>query len=175
MQCEKEGFLKFMPHYLRPGLRNLMMLNFRLGHFKSVWNRKCTDARGEPLPWYTYPAIEYVKQLELRDCVVFEYGAGFSSLFYAQRCQRVFSVEDNPEWHEMVSRLAPANSQVILAKSPDEYVNKIHEFNTSFDIVVIDGSHRERCCEPALKKLKPTGMIILDNSDWQTSCATTSD
>ena len=34
MKCEKEGILKFLPHCIRPAVRNFKVLNFRYGHFQ---------------------------------------------------------------------------------------------------------------------------------------------
>ncbi len=171
MKCEKEGILKFLPHCLRPAIRNFKVLNGRYGHFKTVWTRKCVDARGEPLPWYTYPAIEYVKQLDLRDRVIFEYGSGYSTIFYARRCRQIISVEDNRRWWETIRQQVPANGQILLAETPVEYVNAILKTETLFDIIIIDGSHRDQCLRLAPQKLKPDGLIIMDNSDACVGCA----
>ena len=39
------------------------------------------------------------------------------------------------------------------------------EQEISFDIIVIDGSHRFECTLEALKFIKKDGLILLDNSD----------
>jgi hypothetical protein len=122
------------------------------------------------LPWYTYPAIEYISQLELRDRVVFEYGLGNSSLFWAGLAGKVFSLDHNREWYDRVSTRAPENVKVLLATDRDEYIRAIHRFEFDFDVIVVDGIERYQCCKNALEKLKEGGLIILDNSDWYPRC-----
>jgi hypothetical protein len=170
MKCEKEGFLKFLPRILRPAVRNFRLLNSGYGHFRTMRQHASVDRDGNPIPWYTYPAIEYVKQLDLRERVVFEYGAGYSSLFYAKRCKRITSVEDNLEWHRVIKLKAPPNCDILCLDTPEEYVHAIDNYPGLFDIIIIDGSHRELCCEAALERVKDTGFIILDNSDMLPDC-----
>lgn len=170
MKCEKEGFLKWLPRIFRPAVRNFRLLNSDYGHFRTMRRGASVDRQGQPLPWYTYPAIEYVKQLDLADRTLFEYGAGYSSLFYAQRCRQITSVEDNRRWYETLRPKAPANCEILLRERPEEYVRAIDESARSFDVVIIDGSHREACCEPARQRVKETGLIILDNSNSHPEC-----
>jgi hypothetical protein len=155
--------ISIMSHFLRD-----------YGWLKSSKAGRCLDAQGQPIPWFTYPAIDFIKQLDLRDLSVFEYGAGFSTLFWANRVKRVVSTEDNKDWFDEVSRKMPPNTEMILAQNDvDRYVNTIQEFG-KFDIIVIDGTGESRlpCCQLAPKHLNPNGFIILDNSDlWPKSAA----
>ena len=57
-------------------------------------------ADGSPLPWYTYPAIEYFNQLDVSGLNIFEYGSGNSSLYWAHKGANVWSVEHDPVWYE---------------------------------------------------------------------------
>jgi len=51
-------------------------------------------------------------------------------------------------------------------KSDNEYVAFIDQFpDKSFDVTVVDGSSRNECTYHAIKKLKPGGILIFDNSD----------
>ena len=65
---------------------------------RSIDEKVCEDRDGNPIPWYTYPAIEYLAQFDYSDKKIFEYGCGNSSLFWAARAESVTSIEDNPEW-----------------------------------------------------------------------------
>jgi predicted O-methyltransferase YrrM len=111
----------------------------------------------------------------LRDLTVFEYGSGFSTLFWAKRAKKIVSVEHDLEWFNEISSRAPENTEIILAsKNVGSYVKTISERGT-FDIVVIDGTGESRlaCCQLAPKYLNSGGFIILDNSDlWPESAAT---
>jgi hypothetical protein len=124
----------------------------------------------EPLPWYTYPAIEYLSQLDLKEKTVFEWGCGNSSLFYAKNAKEVFSIEDNHEWYEKINAIKPGNLKLVYS-TDDKYLNLISSFNRKFDIIVIDASQRIECSKIAAKYLASGGLIILDNSDWYKNSA----
>ena len=153
------------------------------GYYKSVTRGQLLDQNNKYIPWFTYPAIEALKNWDLSDKRVFEYGSGYSTLFWASRAKEVVSVEHNPRWHEKISRLAPSNAKIFLAPI-DEQKNEYHpsaetrqEFaryagaiEGRFQIIVIDGYARSRvryqCAQKALSHLDDNGLIILDNSDW---------
>jgi len=62
-------------------LQNYGILSRSYGQFRSMQRWECIDADTKPVPWYTYPAIEYIRQLIFTDKAVFEYGSGHSTLF----------------------------------------------------------------------------------------------
>ena len=126
---------------------------------------KCVNKNGDPIPWYTYPAIEYIQQLDLYSKSIFEYGCGNSSLFWSKLAKTVRSVENNKEWHEIIAKNAPENLEVILREGKDDYVNSILDNTNLYDIIIIDGCYRDACSEKALKRLARGGLIIFDNSD----------
>ena len=139
------------------------------GHSKSRESRVPLDANGESLPWFTYPAIEYLRQLDLTNARVLEWGAGGSTLFWGKHCRQVVTVERTKTWFDEISPRVAGNTQLILAPDKADYVRAGHEEN--FDIIVIDGEHRRDCVETAISRLSPGGIIILDNSDWYTKAA----
>jgi len=146
------------------------LLWFGYGHLRSVRTRSSVDANGQPIPWYTYPAIEFLQQLDLSDRTVFEYGSGNSTRFWAARAARVVTVEDDEHWWEKLRAELPRNCVLLLEQDLREFANSIHRYPEGFDIVVVDGPARGRtrlkCAAAAVQRLKPGGMIILDNSDW---------
>src|SRR5262249_39630854 len=107
---------RLMPLHWRNVWRLFRILNFQYGYLRSVASETPLEHRLEPQPWYTYPAVEYLKQLDLRDKQVFEYGCGQSTLFFAQRAARVVSVEHDPEWFQTVGQRAPSNCVLILER-----------------------------------------------------------
>jgi hypothetical protein len=137
---------------------------------RSVRTRSSTDANGCPVPWYTYPAIEFLDQLDLSDRTVFEYGSGNSTRFWATRATSVVSIEDDETWCEELRPKLPKNC--VLHYEPDlrRFVDAIHQYPQGFDVIVVDGPvrgrTRQKCAAAALKHLKLGGLIILDNSDW---------
>ncbi len=155
-----------LPRGVRGTLRNYRILSVLHGQYKSIQQERCIDRNGLPIPWYTYPAIEYIKQLDCSDKTIFEYGSGNSTLFWAARCRRIVSTEDNPTWYEKIKAQLPANADYQLIEDKTGYAQSIHQHSEAFDIIVVDGTHRFACAVEALKKLKEDGFIILDNSDW---------
>lgn len=174
----KRRSLAFLhPATWRPALQAARSLLFDYAHLRSVLTQSCIDKDGRPVPWYTYPAIEYVKQLDLRDARVFEYGAGNSTLFWARAAREVVSVDDDEVWFAKLQPTLPANCQLELETDLNRYSEVIHRHPGGFDVIVVDGaargSTRLRCARNAVTHLRPGGMIILDNSDWLPESART--
>lgn len=147
-----------------------MYLNFKrlaidYGQWQSIKQGKATDAFGEPIPWYTYPAVEYLSSFTFDKCDVFEFGSGNSSLFWARRSRSIVSVEDNIEWFHHVGSLAQNNQLVIHRDLEDDYVRSLSEQDKFFHIIIIDGKWRRKCIDEAIKYLVDGGIIILDNAD----------
>ena len=169
-----------VPRTFRSGgfLRSAWQINVHAlgdyGWLRSLREGRSVNADGEWIPWFTYPAIDFLRQLDYSTKSVFEYGAGASTLFWARRANRVVAVETVQEWLDKVLTEAPANCTVIFS-SPDvdAFANQI-DSHGDFDVIVIDGPGptRPACCKRALEHLRPGGMIILDNSDlWPETAA----
>jgi hypothetical protein len=101
-----------LPLHWGAPLRAFAILSFQYGHVRSVSGGIPVDRVGRPIPWYTYPAIEFLRQLDFGDRVVFEYGAGNSTLFWADIARRVVSVEDDPAWHARIAPRLPPNVEL---------------------------------------------------------------
>lgn len=144
-------------------------LAFRYGLLDTMIRREAVNSAGEAIPWYTYPATEFLSQLDFTDKTIFEYGCGNSTLFWGRRARRVVSVEHEREWCEYVKRTVPANCEVIFANEPVDYITAIERFNELYDVIVLDGQSRLRCAREAISRLRVGGFIILDNSDWFTA------
>ena len=137
------------------------------GWFRSFAEEAPVDVEGTPLPWLTYPAIEFIKKRNNKDLSVFEYGCGGSTLWWAARVREVVSVEHDEKWYKNIASKVPDNVFIshIELEYGGNYSKKIAEFNNKFDIVVIDGRDRVNCAFHCLDALKPDGVIIWDNSD----------
>jgi len=141
------------------------ILLVKQGYFRSVVAGAPVSADGESLPWFTYPAIEYVKQFKFSDKRVFEYGAGNSSLFWAARAREVVAVESDPQWHDRISGNCPPNLHLNLHADKEGYVSCITRQQGKFDVIVIDGQWRNACAAICDAYLNEQGIIIIDNSD----------
>jgi len=84
-----------------PGIISLADLT---GNFKK-WKYAGYDGIFDnPSPWMADSAVRFLKKITHKNAVIFEYGSGSSSLFFAQRAANVISVEHNPEWHASVCK-----------------------------------------------------------------------
>lgn len=136
------------------------------------------DKNGDPVPWMTYPAVEYLSQFDFSKNTVFEWGSGNSSSWFSKRFESIISVESNPIWFDKCQEVLNENQTLLLREfnrkgsEDDENVIKfadaILEQKGKFDVIVNDGKliSRPRCNVNALKKLRRGGVIIFDNSDW---------
>ena len=160
---------RLMPIHWAKSYRLFKILNFEYGYLASVAAEKPLDVAGDPNPWYTYPALEYLRQLDFGDKSVFEYGCGHSTLFWARRAARVVSVEHNQQWYELVKQKLSTTCTWLYASESDAYAETIHGFD-KFDVIVVDGlvtgRTRLKCVRAAVSHFRDGGMIILDNSDW---------
>jgi hypothetical protein len=128
-------------------------------------------ADGSPLPWYTYPAIEYCNQLNATSLNIFEYGSGNSSLYWAHKGAKVWSVEHDPVWYENMRTKSAQLCGLWLQTDRESYAASIKDVGLAFDIVIIDGAWRNECAAVALAYIRKDGLVILDNSDWYTDVA----
>jgi hypothetical protein len=140
------------------------------GHHSSAVDWNSLDGKGKPMPWVTYPAWEYPRNLDLREKRVFEYGSGNSTLFYAPRAGRLECVEHDTGWFEKVKERLPDKVMISLKTDRVEYTKAVAR-NAPHDLITIDGEFRPECAREAVKCLSEQGMILLDNSDWYPNTA----
>jgi len=137
------------------------------GWFKSFKEESSIDANGNPLPWMTYPAIDFLNKKITGQMSIFEYGCGYSTLWWATRTKEVIAVEHNRAWYEKMKMLTPENATInyIPLEYGGQYSRKVSEFCNKFDIIVIDGRDRVNCAINSLAAIKDNGVIIWDNSE----------
>jgi len=146
-------------------IRNFRTLAIEYGQWRSIKQQAAVDAVASPIPWYTYPAIEYLASFDFQDKTVFEFGSGNSSKYWASRAQSVISVEDDKAWYEQVSNEKSANQTILHHADEQGYAQALPAQGRQFDIIIIDGKWRMSCTKAAVNHLKEGGLIILDNSD----------
>lgn len=137
------------------------------GWFRTFREKRSVDEAGNPIPWFTYPAIEFISRRVRPDMKVFEYGSGASTLWWAQRVDAVVACEHDELWYRRVAELVPDNVRLrhIPLAYDGGYCRAVAEYRGEFDVVALDGRDRVNCAIHALEALKPDGVIIWDNSD----------
>lgn len=134
------------------------------GWFRSVRQKEPVDARGEPIPWISYPALAFLQGRIKSDMTVFEFGAGYSTLWWARRVRTVYACEADAKWHAQIRQQAPVNVELLRADE-HEYPQVAARFPAVFDIVVIDGGDRLLCAKNAVSSLNARGVILWDDTD----------
>ena len=138
-----------------------------MGWIKSFILKKPVDDSGNPIPWNTYSYIDFISQRLKKNMSIFEYGCGYSTLYYQKKVNFVASVEHDMDWYNKISLMASNN--VKLCHQPLEgitYENAPMKFKELFSIIIIDGEKRVKCMYEAIKYLKDDGVIVLDDSHW---------
>lgn len=149
------------------------------GFYRSAATGQAVDGQGNPIPWYTYPAIEYLAGLDWSEKRVWEYGAGNSTLWWAQRAARIVTVEHDNQWlarlDRELRRRGLTNVEFVhwASHHVEQYVQALAvRPESGFDVIVIDGMAREECAHVAAERVATDGVIVLDNSHWcPHSCA----
>jgi hypothetical protein len=132
------------------------------------------------LPWLAESAIvlldAYLKPTDLG----FEWGSGRSTLWFAQRVAHLYSIEDNPRWHEQIRdaliernlvgkvtyRFIPCEHREVDEPDRHPYAEAARTIpDDSLDFALVDGNIRAACVGAILPKLKAGGLLILDNAN----------
>jgi SAM-dependent methyltransferase len=125
-------------------------------------------------PWIVPAAIGFLRRRMRSDWSVLELGAGRSTPWFARRAARVISVEDNEFWHGWVrARLDEERlHNVELRLRPvEEFPAEVDALQDgAFDLVVLDfleapAVNRIDVLSPAMRKVRPGGYLLLDDSD----------
>jgi hypothetical protein len=161
---------KKIKEYIWPLLKqvsNFKKLALNYGQWRTIRDWSSVDISGAPIPWYTYPATEFLSHLDLSSFKVFEYGSGNSTLWWAERSKQVTSVEDDELWYEKIKLLLKSqNVEYCLEKNPQKYFTMA---TNDFEVLIVDGKYRRECLNHIVNLKKWGGggvMLIFDNSDW---------
>ncbi len=136
-----------------------------VGWFNSFKSNNALDKENNPIPWFTYPIIDFISDRLSKDLEILEFGAGNSTLFFAQRVKTVVSIEHNERWHKKISQISPPNVKIILESNLDNYSKKASDLNMKFDVIIIDGEKRNSCIINSVEILSESGVIVLDDSE----------
>lgn len=163
--------------------------------FKSFWFKGSqSNSLSDEKPWLVINAISFLeKYVSSGINLVYEFGSGGSTLFFASKAKKVISIEHNAEWYSKVKCKLLENNFVnvklnliepelyssnnipfyYFSSSPGyykmsfkKYVDSILSYNDNFfDIILIDGRSRPGCLANSFNKVKVNGLIVFDNSE----------
>jgi predicted O-methyltransferase YrrM len=143
-----------------------------------IYERGHADA-----PWLTPAAISLLESLLRPADRGVEFGSGRSMAWFARRVAALTGVEHDERWYETVTATLRArglrNVDYILAP-PDQpaehggdsaYARTALSFpDDSIDFALVDGHYRDYSAKFILPKIKPGGMLIIDNVNWYLPC-----
>jgi protein-L-isoaspartate O-methyltransferase len=171
----KKIITRLIPERWKKQLINFKILSVDYAQYKTIKSWTCVNKTNNMIPWYTYPALEYLSNLDFSQKSVFEYGSGYSSIFWSNKAKNVISVEHDRSWIEKIKSEYNSNQTVLLKGNDNDYEKAIAETGKKFDVIIIDGIRRAECSRVVKEYLnKESGegfMIILDNSDWYKNTA----
>lgn len=153
----------------------------------SIQKRIDYDLLDTNVPAMTDTCISFLEKHVNKSHVVFEWGSGASTFWFADRCNTIWSVEYFKDFFEVLQKRAQDKINInLILKEPDNerqenyiakhssasgksfknFAHSIDVFkNFYFDIIVIDGRVRNRCLDLAIPKLKSGGMIVYDDTN----------
>lgn len=124
------------------------------------------NADNEPIPWFSYPATEFLETLDLSAARIFEYGSGGSTIYLEKRCKEIVSVEQDKKWLSRIKEMSSGKTDFKLRTTVKSFSNAILEEEGKYDLVIIDAipEFRSACVVNSVEKLADEGIIILDDS-----------
>jgi predicted O-methyltransferase YrrM len=147
-----------------------------------VYNRArqmwCEHAHPD-YPWLTPGAVRLLASMLRRSDRGAEFGSGRSTVWFAQRVGHLTSVEHDEVWHRQVSArlkerglvhvdyiLAPRDQPPELGAS-SKYAHTVSAFDdATIDFALVDGLYREHVTKLIMPKIRPGGLLIIDNANW---------
>jgi len=119
-------------------------------------------------PWISYRAAAYLARTIRPDWTAIEFGSGTSTVWLARRCASVLSIEHDPGWYAEVSSLLHehriTNVRLEL-RDADQYCDLSDVQDKTVDFALVDGISRAACVSGVIEKIRPGGLVYLDNAD----------
>lgn len=136
------------------------------GWMRSLGTGMPVDAGGTPVPWMNYSVVAFLRERLRPDQHLFEFGSGYSTVFYATRVASVTSVEYDETWSRRIREMLPPNVTAVHCREDidGEYCRAIGRAGRAFDVVVVDGRDRVNCMKQSHDAVTARGVIVLDDS-----------
>jgi len=119
------------------------------------------------LPMLTWPLLDYIQNLDLKDTTLHELGSGNSTIWFSNIFKEVESYETDKEWYETLKPKVKKNVLLKLVKLENIY-ECLFNFKSK-DWLLIDFAGKRTKFVNNLVKLsddKIPAQIIFDNSEW---------
>jgi len=139
---------------------------YDMGWIKSYNSFESTDANNNPIPWCSYPFIDFISERITKNMKIFEYGSGNSTIFYASKCYSIKAIDHDKSWVDKINNKLPKNATVLYKELiyDGNYCREINQDNTKYNVVIIDGRDRNNCVYNCIPNLAEDGVILFDNT-----------
>jgi hypothetical protein len=136
-------------------------------------------------PWWNSRAVSYLEHRLPVGGSVFEWGSGGSTAWFSDHGLEVTAVESEIEWAERVRHECPDVNLIFVPGADSGYLRSESEFrdrgrhffddyvaiidqceDSSLDVIVVDGLCRVECAKRCVPKIKPGGVIIIDDTNF---------
>ena len=139
----------------------LIILNFIKSKDYKIASKKFPLFRGRELPWFTTSAIKQLESMNLKGKRIFEFGGGYSSIYFHKNGCSLEIFERDDHWRDWIKNKIGD----FPSYNATEQI-KVKELANKFDIVVVDVFNRPDNFEIAEQLINSDGIIILDDSQW---------
>jgi SAM-dependent methyltransferase len=121
-------------------------------------------------PWLTPLVVRVLDKHLTKEMAGLEFGSGKSTAWFARRLSALTSVEHSQDWFNLVKQQLDhegLNHVRYILADPDrqgDYENVADSFpDGSLDFILIDGINRGKCAIYTIEKLKPGGIMVIDD------------
>jgi len=129
------------------------------------------------MPWLVKESIVFIENVINKDSIILEFGAGASTIWFAERVKKVYSFETNKVWEQVLHEelVKGGFDNTVLYYGVNNYFkNESCDKNfesmlcgDSIDLVLIDhrSYSRSKVFEKTVKIIKTGGYLVFDNSN----------
>lgn len=135
------------------------------------------ERRAPMAPWLTRDACKFLDEWLGPTDVGVEWGSGRSTMWFAERVGRLTSIEHDAAWHDQVKSQLDSReiTNVDYHFAPLEELGDggVHPYVElggrgkpgSLDFALVDGKLRDHCTQVAMGRLRPGGLLVIDNAE----------
>ncbi|GAB4131542.1 MAG: hypothetical protein Fur0015_05290 [Ignavibacteriales bacterium] len=147
-------------------IKNKKSFLYSLGWIESKKRNYPCEVDGSELPWMNYSIIAFLKERLSKNLDIFEFGSGYSTIFYSRLVKSVTSVEHDKNWYELVKEKIPNNVNLIFTEEDTDgkYCRSVLSTKNKYHVIIVDGKDRVNCLKQSIDALEHNGVILLDDS-----------
>lgn len=144
---------------------------YLLRRIPDYFDQKCASSE----PWLNHKVREALDSLVSKTDSMVECGSGRSTPWFAERVDRLLSIEFDRAWYDRVRSDLDARQvknvdlrfvQYSIAghQQANEYIEVLTAIeDASVDVCLVDGGPRSYCAMAIIPKLKPGGLLVIDD------------